>query len=467
MHGTGRVKPNGTIKRSDPSKEDATKKSEVAAPALTTRPAGPVRHKTIIDQSPVPLYCSDECRLLDMQNSFGALSDHNPERMALANSPPLPPAPHNSFSDSSLPDESDSSSGTSFDSSSCPPYTSTEEYTVCSTDAPVDNAQTRKQPRSYTELQSIYNLPPLPPPPPLMNTEPATSIFPSNDYQSGVMMSARHIRAALCPEKPKRSPWDMSVLAPSTDREPIPGWTDGSNAWRAVVYSFAAPPKEGESMKMGTGDERDPSMMAYRSTIASPHRSKGVYSTLGETTTATTTPTARQGSSSSLTSLPAQRSRSEAEEMYSKYPMTFARRSDSRGSFSAATTAGGRPVLSSSADSTRSLPPALVSTSSRRREVPILKKGAEGKLLVPDVKMRRIPSGGSMSLEGSSWGSVSVGAYEKKRSPLSRNGSEASIEESTTAEEEGTSASVPPVGMTRAPASEYSWLPKDLVALWC
>lgn len=96
-----------------------------------------------------------------------------------------------------------------------------------------------------------------------------------------------------------------------------------------------------------------------------------------------------------------------------------------------------------------------------------MKKGAEGKLLVPDVKMRRIPSGGSMSLEGSSWGSVSVGAYEKKRSPLSRNGSEASIEESTTAEEEGTSASVPPVGMTRAPASEYSWLPKDLVAFWC
>ena len=116
VHGTGRVKPNGTIKRSDSKKsKDAQPQQQPApapvAPAEAPKLAATLRHRTVIDQGPIPLYCSDECRLADLQSSFGAMDIHyHPDSHA---SPPLPPVPHNSSSDLSAPEESDSASSAS------------------------------------------------------------------------------------------------------------------------------------------------------------------------------------------------------------------------------------------------------------------------------------------------------------------------------------------------------------------
>lgn len=166
-------------------------------------------------------------------------------------------------------------------------------------------------------------------------------------------------------------------------REKGHSWVDsGSNAWRASVYNFSAPPKQGQSIKVGTGDERDPAMKAYRSCVAYSHRSQGTYSTIRNVPAVVT---AAPTHLADVTSMPGQRSRSDAEELYSKYPMTFAQSAERRSVF-ASKLGTDRPPLSLSTDSTRSLQPSAF------REVPILKKGAEGRLLVPDVKMRRYRS---------------------------------------------------------------------------
>ncbi|KAH9949843.1 hypothetical protein B0H21DRAFT_70272 [Amylocystis lapponica] len=412
VHGTGRVKPNGALKRSEPTPAKRSPPPTAAEPA-PTKPAGPVRHRTIIDQGPVPLYCSDECRLADLQYSHGAIAiDYAPERCT---SPPQLPAPQSSTSDFSGPDESDDSG--SFESrsslvSSLPPSTTA---TSMSSSGYVN--------KGYAALARLYNLPPPPPPPPLLRTESSSSDTSPMEYQSGVMMAARRIKAALCPEQPKRSSWSQPPPAQDTPRKPIPGWTDGSHAWRASVYSFAAPSEVSGSR------EDDNLAPAYKSFVASTHRSKGVYSTLSEST-----PTAYD-SSASVTSLPATgpptgvRSRSEAEEMYSKYALSFSRRSESRASLPSTSPTG----------SSRSLPNAPI----RHREVPLVKRGAEGRLLVPAGQMRRVPS--ALSSEGpSSWSSSAHSAYttgNRKRSPLSRQNSDASMESADTASQDDDDAS--------------------------
>jgi hypothetical protein len=58
VHGTGRVKPNGTIRRSD---SNSSKKS-----ASEPAPLEPSKQRLVIEQGPTPLYCSDECRLADL-----------------------------------------------------------------------------------------------------------------------------------------------------------------------------------------------------------------------------------------------------------------------------------------------------------------------------------------------------------------------------------------------------------------
>jgi hypothetical protein len=79
--------------------------------------------------------------------------------------------------------------------------------------------------------------------------------------------------------------------------------------------------------------------------------------------------------------------------------------------------------LSGSAPQAQSFP-----ALSRRREQSILKPGAEGKLLVPDVKLKA-SSTSSFSNDGasvSSWRSSSTRSC--MRSPLSRQGSEVSVD---------------------------------------
>ncbi|GBE84837.1 hypothetical protein SCP_0700170 [Sparassis crispa] len=443
VHGTGRVKPNGTIRRSD---RDAAKKppspTAAAPPAPAPAPTrtGPVRHRTIIDQSPIPLYCSDECRLADLQSNHGALDiDYHPDRCL---SPTLPPVPHNSYSEFSLPDESDSASGGSLDSRSS---------IACSPPESVDNNPSPPAypvPENYARLQAVYDLPPLPPPPPLLRAESTSSeaSVSSNDYQSGVMMAARRIKAALCQPKQNLPSW--SVPPP---RKPIPGWTDGSNAWRASVYSFAAP----SDTPVRIEDEDGPK--AYKSFVASSHRSRGVFSTMS----GSPDDYVKKPSSASLPAPPPPRTQSTAEELYAKYPMNFVRRTDSRGTMAHAS--------ASPNGSVRSLPAS--SSSVRRREFPLVMPGAEGRLLVPNVKMSRTASNltvSSSSEAPSSYGSYGypgVAARTMKRSPLSRQNSDASFDtadsQSAVDDEEETArrarASPSPVRKRQPPMRSWSY----------
>jgi len=390
VRGTGRVKPNGTIKRSDP------KRDAVSAPPTATVQAAPaaLKHRTVIDQSPTPLYCSDECRLADLNSMYGCLSlDYNPNRDP-RDSPPLPPVPHNSFSTiPSLADESDCSS----------PSTSPDSQgsTLASERNPFSSEHSDMSP-SIAALARIYDFPPLPPRPTLLDEEPREApIEFDNDYQSGVMMAARRIKETLCSHSDSTRTVRLSGQNP---RAAIPGWTDGSDSWRTSVYSLASPNSPISSTSPTSRDERP---AAYSSFVASPHRSTGVYSTIGENNT----PMASMHSAGSSRLSAAARSNT-SDDLYSKYSLAFSRRSDSRSS------------LSGSAPQPQSFP-----APARRREQNILKPGAEGKLLVPDVKLKAPSSSSFHSNDGasvSSWRSGSTRSHV--RSPLSRQGSEISVE---------------------------------------
>jgi len=333
VHGTGRVKPNGTIRRSD---SNSSKKS-----AAEAAPVEPSKQRLVIEQGPTPLYCSDECRLTDLNTSRGIVElDYNPDRQ----SPPPPPVPHNSFSSLVFSRSQDSES----DASS-------------STDSSLELTDTD---RCHARLAPLYGFPPLPPRPPLLRHEPEQRADPSKEYQSGVMMAAQRIKANLCKEEPKRSSFTHLNQPSSKERKPIPGWTDGSDGWRAEVYSFAKP--RDHSLPI---DESSDPKRAYKGFVASSQRQGGVYSTLD----------AKYQVPQPLADEPASLPRNRTvDELYSKYNLAFARRSESRTSIHSSSS-----VLSMA----RSLP-TTVAPIVKKKEVPILKKGAEGKLLVPDVKLK-------------------------------------------------------------------------------
>ncbi|KDQ62510.1 hypothetical protein JAAARDRAFT_44845 [Jaapia argillacea MUCL 33604] len=387
VQGTGRLKPNGTIKRTD---------KPATAPITTepTKPTTPLRHRTVIDQSPIPLYCSDECRLKDLQADTYD-DGYHPDRH-------LPPVPRTSFSDS------DSSTSTT---------SSRSRYSSLSSDSPSKSSSTEdctaSLPKHIATLCAIYNFPPIPPAPPVVSHVEATSSdseYPSH-YDSGIMMAARRIKDVLCPTSKRVPASHQDVLARERERKPITGWTDGSDAWRSEVYSFSAP-KDFTVQDPKFIDDKG--SRAYHSFTASPHRSKGIHSTVNDPT-----PVA------SSADLP-QRSNTSSDELYSKYPLSFSRRSDSRTSLvsTASAPAQYHSLPTSSASFT--------SSSTRRREVRLVKPGAEGKLLVPNVKMvSRSPPESTYSFssnEGSSYYPASsrrsVGSIPSIRSPLSRNASE-------------------------------------------
>ena len=333
VHGTGRVKPNGTIRRSD---SNSSKKS-----APEPAPVEQSKQRLVIEQGPTPLYCSDECRLADLNTSLGMVeSDYNPDRQF----PPPPPVPHNSFSSLTFSVSQDSES----DSSS-------------STDSSVGQTDTD---RCHARLAPLYGFPPHPPRPPLLRHEPEQMVDPSKQYQSGVMMAAQRIKANLCKEEPKRSSFPHLNQPSSNDRKPIPGWTDGTDGWRAEVYSFAKP----RDHSLPVDESSDPKR-AYKGFVASSQRQGGVYSTL-DVKYQVPQPLADEH-----TPLPRNKT---VDELYSKYNRAFTRRSESRISMHSSSS-----VLSMA----RSLPTS-VAPIVKKKEVPILKKGAEGKLLVPDVKLK-------------------------------------------------------------------------------
>ncbi|KAH9049971.1 hypothetical protein EDB84DRAFT_1637782 [Lactarius hengduanensis] len=391
VRGTGRVNPNGAIKRSDSKREGTSPTPPVLPPVVPVA----LKHRTVIDQNPTPLYCSDECRLEDLNTMYGGLSlDYNPHRDPRG-SPPLPPVPHNSFS--TIPpiiDDSDSSSpSTSPESQGC---TLASEHNPFLAEAPTMSP-------SIAALARIYDFPPLPPRPAILDEESREhAVGFDNNYQSGVMMAARRIKETLC-SRPDSGKTVWAFGQGPKERKPIPGWTDGSDSWRSSVYSLASPNAPISSSSLASRDERP---AAYGSFVASPHRSTGVYSTIGENNT----PMASVSSAGSSRLTSAARANT-SDDLYSKYALAFSRRSDSRSS------------LSGSAPQAQSFP-----APARRREQSILKPGAEGKLLVPDVKLKA-SSTSSFSNDGasvSSWRSSSTRSC--MRSPLSRQGSEISVE---------------------------------------
>ncbi|EIW81000.1 hypothetical protein CONPUDRAFT_165236 [Coniophora puteana RWD-64-598 SS2] len=360
LQGTGRVRPNGAIKRTD-----STSASKPPA-QQSTKPAAPVKHRTVIDQGPIPLYCSDECRMQDIPRFDAAFPhDYNPDRES---APYSPVSPSNSYSQPET--EDDSSSGSSLDSGLSSSSESNYEY--CSP--------------SIATLAAMYGwtLPPpsLPLPPKESTTIPEPEF--SNDYQCGVMMAARRIKTALCPEPaPKRSIFSSVEPEP---RKPVPGWTDGSDAWRSSVYNFTP------IANKGAGASYVPALS---------HRKGGVPSRFGDSSASSAPNNRRSG-------VPPRRPvSSSTNELYAKFSEQFARRSESRTALF---------PQSSSSQSLPPLSPTSTTSSCHRKEVPILKPGAEGRLLVPDVKLRA-RTGSSYSVSSRS-----------TRSPLARQPSESSAD---------------------------------------
>ena len=120
---------------------------------------------------------------------------------------------------------------------------------------------------SYNRLAAIYGLDPLPPPIPATRSSKLHVESSSVTHlDGGIIMAARRIQAALCPGKRVRAPWGIPIPDQVNDFEPIPGWTDGSNAWRASVYGLA-PPRD-----FARSDPDEAAIRAYGSYTASSHR---------------------------------------------------------------------------------------------------------------------------------------------------------------------------------------------------
>ncbi|KAF5360585.1 hypothetical protein D9756_004719 [Leucocoprinus leucothites] len=278
VQGTGRMKPNGTIKRTDSASSKSQQSSQ--------NPPKPIKYRTIIDQGPLPLYCSEECRRLDDKSSSGSVGTE-------------------SSSSSSIPSESSiaTASSAAYEQGSIPQIADQPRYSS----------------PSVAVLAKLYNFPPPPPPAPISYEDPEPCRAPLGD--NGLIMAGRYLRE-LCsePAKPQTSRYRAPVEPPKT----IPGWNDGSHAWRSCLYNLSAP-----------------------APTPQPKKKKIVRSQLGDASIR----------SPSSTSLPDDNS-----IMLNKYAESLTRRSG---------------TISPSSEAT-----------AVRRERSLLPPGAEGKLLVPDVTLR-------------------------------------------------------------------------------
>ncbi|KAJ7069674.1 hypothetical protein C8F01DRAFT_1363815 [Mycena amicta] len=297
VHGTGRVRANGTIK-----------------------PAPPVKTRIEIDQTPAPLYCSTECEQRDLAYSSG-------------------------YDDS----QSDDS-----------------QHSVVKPGQPTLSTPNT---RSMAHLQSLYSMPPLPP----ATSETYNELEPSAnkaeppkmlEFTSGVMMANRRLAAVLpAPRKPGEAPKPVV---------PVPGWTDGSQAWRASTYSFAPPPKT-------RADVTDPNRVAYGTIVATPHRSASGGVVAKEPSSPTTTSYSSSSSSSSS---------SRNSDMLSSFEDSFTRRTSSRISLYSPSTS----------------PASSVSCSPPRKRSQL-----SDMLLVPEIMLR--------PRAGSSPSSASLDSLAHQRSP--------------------------------------------------
>jgi hypothetical protein len=223
----------------------------------------------------------------------------------------------------------------------------------------------------------LYNFPPLPPAPPMLSPADSTSSSEPeyrNDYQGGTMMASKRIQEVLCQPRAKPSSF---YSGPPQPRRTVPGWTDGGSEWRQSVYGGYSKRSDNAS----GGSEK-----AQTSFAASSHR--GVQWTSALSQSNSSSALAAQCTASNLP--PPRSSQSYSEELYTKYSLPLSRRSESRMSL----------FPHSASPSAQSPPLSPTSTSSsyrRRREVPLLMRGAEGRLLVPDVLTRNNSSMGLLS----------------------------------------------------------------------
>lgn len=207
-------------------------------------------------------------------------------------------------------------------------------------------------PPAYAALASIYDLPPCPPRPPLLPDLPPQPPRRklAEEYPLGLMMAALRIKAVLG-LPPTRHPATGRYI-----HKVIPGWTDGSDKWRPSIYSFAFPHEDVAVIRDETDDRRN---NAYRGFVSTPCKSRGLHSTLGNAglSAAQITDAARELAAD--VTLP----RVDVDQQYLQWHSKFSARCESRS--------------------------VMYEPRSRVREVPIVAKQAAGKLLIPDVKLKR------------------------------------------------------------------------------
>ncbi|KAJ7600847.1 hypothetical protein C8J56DRAFT_19592 [Mycena floridula] len=150
--------------------------------------AAPVKFRTVIDQGPSPSYCSEKCQLDDLgAGHFPA--NHNPYRHSM---PQLPVRENN------------------------PRFVESP---------------------SMRNIAAAYNFPPLPAPVIQPAPEPAPQPL---EYNSGTMVASKYIETMAetnrLPPKSDDSRYPEPIPAPKI----LPGWNDGSNLWRPIVYSLSS-----------------------------------------------------------------------------------------------------------------------------------------------------------------------------------------------------------------------------------
>lgn len=192
VEGTGRMQPNGTIKCAD----STTSSNYQQRPRNRSKS---LKYRTIIDQGPLPLYCSEECRRLDDKASSGSLGTE-------------------SSGSSSIPSES--STSTACEQLPTPHVDQDPQYTS----------------PSVAILAKLYDFPPPPPPTPFFYEDAEEYRSPLSD--NGLIMNGRYLRE-LCAEPAK--PQTGRYRAAPEPVKIVPGWNDGSNAWRSRLYNLTAP----------------------------------------------------------------------------------------------------------------------------------------------------------------------------------------------------------------------------------
>ncbi|KAF9568795.1 hypothetical protein CPC08DRAFT_718628 [Agrocybe pediades] len=232
-------------------------------------------------------------------------------------------------------------------------------------DPAIEEPKQQHPPSSIDQLIKMYNLPPLPEIP-VAAPEPVAAPLP---WTNGIMMAGKLIDS-LCPpsQKPQTGRYRVVDEPP---RKQTKGWDDGSNAWREAVY-----------------DQRAGTMFDERHPEAPPPNATAFFY--------------RHASSRSSASV----SSPSSEKLLADFSSKFVHSS----SLSAASSPAASRARSMSSIS--SAPSTSSSMSTHRRERSLVHKGAEGKLVVPDVKLK-VAGASSVSLASA------YSARKTVRSPLS------------------------------------------------